>query len=96
MFMFRMIIYLYERKHAQGREPLVDTLSYFFLLPNYVFPHFPVVDYRTFQRGYFARGIHEIQRAGLAMMSRGTLHLLALSRDRPLAADLRPTRCTAR
>ncbi len=76
MFMFRMMIYLYEQKHARGREPLVDTLSYFFLLPNYVFPHFPVVDYRTFQRGYFARGIHEIQRAGLAMMSRGTLHLL--------------------
>jgi alginate O-acetyltransferase complex protein AlgI len=76
MFMFRMVIYLYERKHARGREPLVDTLSYFFLLPNYVIPHFPVVDYRTMQRGYFARGIHEIQRAGLAMMSRGTVHLL--------------------
>jgi alginate O-acetyltransferase complex protein AlgI len=76
MFMFRMVIYLYERKHTRGPEPIVDTLSYFFLLPNYVFPHFPVVDYRTFQRGYFARGIHEIQRAGLAMMSRGTLHLL--------------------
>ena len=96
MFMFRMMIYLYERKHARGREPLVDTLSYFFLLPNYVFLHFPVVDYRTLQRGYFARGIHEIQRAGLAMMSRGTLHLLALSRDRPHAADLRRARCTAR
>jgi alginate O-acetyltransferase complex protein AlgI len=77
MFMFRMIIYLYELKHARGREPTVDTLGYFFLLPNYVFPHFPVVDYRTFQRGYFARGIHEIQRAGLAMISRGTCHLLA-------------------
>jgi alginate O-acetyltransferase complex protein AlgI len=76
MFMFRMMIYLYERKHARGREPLVDTLSYFFLLPNYVFPHFPVIDYRAFQRGYFARGIHEIQRAGLVMMWRGTLHLL--------------------
>ncbi len=71
-----MMVYLYERKHAQGREPLVDTLGYFFLLPNYVFPHFPVVDYRTFQRGYFAHGIHEIQREGLAMMSRGTTHLL--------------------
>ncbi|HZW29810.1 MAG TPA: hypothetical protein VFF52_03830 [Isosphaeraceae bacterium] len=76
MFMFRMMIYLYEQKHARGREPLVDTLSYFFLLPNYVFPHFPVIDYRAFQRGYFARGIHEIQRAGLVMMSRGTVHLL--------------------
>jgi alginate O-acetyltransferase complex protein AlgI len=76
MFMFRMILYLYERKHVHGREPLVDTLSYFFILPNYVFPHFPVVDYRAFQRGYFARGIDEIQQAGLKMISRGTLHLL--------------------
>jgi alginate O-acetyltransferase complex protein AlgI len=75
MFMFRMIIYLYEQKHAQGRESLVDTLSYFFVLPNFVFPHFPVIDYRAFQRGYFARGIHEIQRTGVAMMSRGTMHL---------------------
>jgi D-alanyl-lipoteichoic acid acyltransferase DltB (MBOAT superfamily) len=77
MFMFRMIVYLYERKHARDREPILDTMSYFLLLPNYVFPHFPVVDYRAFRRGYFARGIHEIQRAGLAMMTRGTLHLLA-------------------
>jgi alginate O-acetyltransferase complex protein AlgI len=77
MFMFRMVIYLYEQKHAKAPEPIVDTLSYFFVLPNYAFPHFPVVDYRTFQRGYFARGIHEIQRAGLAMMGRGALHLLA-------------------
>ena len=75
MFMFRMIIYLYEQKHARSRESTVNTLSYFFLLPNHVFPHFPVVDYRTFQRGYFARGIHEIQRTGLSMISRGALHL---------------------
>lgn len=76
LFMFRMVIYLYELKHARGREPIVDAASYFLLLPNFVFPHFPVVDYRTFQRGYFARGIHEIQRTGLAMMSRGAVHLL--------------------
>ena len=62
MFMFRMIIYLYELKHAKKPEPLIDTLGYFFLLPNYCFLHFPVVDYRTMQRGYFARDIHAIQR----------------------------------
>ena len=56
MFMFRMVIYLYELKHARAPEPLVDTLAYFFLLPNYCFLHFPVVDYRTLQRGYFAAG----------------------------------------
>jgi alginate O-acetyltransferase complex protein AlgI len=76
MFMFRMVLYLYELKHAKKPEPLVDTLSYFFLLPNYCFMHFPVVDYRTMQRGYFASDIHAVQRRGLQMMFRGTIHLL--------------------
>jgi D-alanyl-lipoteichoic acid acyltransferase DltB (MBOAT superfamily) len=76
MFMFRMVIYLYELKHAREPEPLIDTLGYFFMLPNYCFMHFPVVDYRTMQRGYFADDIHAIQRRGLAMMFRGTVHLL--------------------
>ncbi len=76
MFMFRMVLYLYELKHAKKPEPLLDTLSYFFLLPNYCFMHFPVVDYRTMQRGYFAADIHAVQRRGLQMMFRGTIHLL--------------------
>jgi hypothetical protein len=76
MFMFRMIIYFYELKHVKARETLVDTLSYFFLLPNYCFLHFPVVDYRTMQRGYFAADVHALQRRGLQMMFRGTVHLL--------------------
>jgi D-alanyl-lipoteichoic acid acyltransferase DltB (MBOAT superfamily) len=76
MFMFRILIYLYELKHAKAPEPWVDTLSYFFLLPNYCFLHFPVVDYRTLHRGYFAKEIHTTQRAGLAMMFQGTIHLL--------------------
>lgn len=76
LFMFRMILYLYELKHAKRPEPLVDTLGYFFLLPNTCFLHFPVVDYRTLQRGYFARDVHTTQRAGLRMMFRGTTHLL--------------------
>ena len=77
MFMFRLIVFLYELKHAKKPESLVDAVGYFFLLPNYCFLHFPVVDYRTYQRGYFAGEIHAIQRAGLRMMFRGTLHLLA-------------------
>lgn len=76
MFMFRMIIFLYELKHAQKPERPIDAINYFFLLPNYCFLHFPVVDYRTLQRGYFAADIHETQRAGLAMMLRGGIHLL--------------------
>ncbi len=76
MFMFRLIIYIYELKHIKKPEKLVDTLSYFFLLPNYCFPLFPVVDYRTMQRGYFADDVHAMQRRGLQMMFRGTVHLL--------------------
>ena len=76
MFMFRMMIYLYELKHSKKPETLVDSLSYFFLLPNYCFMHFPVVDYRTMQRGYFADDVHAIQRRGLDMMFRGAIHLL--------------------
>ncbi len=77
MLMFRMILFLYELKHARAPESPVDALSYFFLLPNYCFPHFPVVDYRTMQRGYFADDIHLTQRRGLAMIFRGTVHVLA-------------------
>ena len=87
MFMFRMMIYLYELKHAKKPETLVDTLSYFFLLPNYCFMHFPVVDYRTMQRGYFADDVHAMQRRGLQMMFRGTVHLLLLSPGLPRAVD---------
>ena len=77
MFMFRLIIYVYEIKHRKCGESLLDTLLYFFLLPNYCFMHFPVVDYRTMQRGYFSDDVHAIQRRGLQMMFRGTVHLLS-------------------
>jgi hypothetical protein len=76
LFMFRMIVYLYELKHADHPGNLSDTLGYFFLLPNLCFPLFPVVDYKTFLRGYFADDIHAIQRRGLRMMFWGTVHLL--------------------
>jgi alginate O-acetyltransferase complex protein AlgI len=75
-FMFRMIIYMYELKHAKRGETLLDTLGYFFLLPNYCFMHFPVVDYRTLERGFLADDVHALQRRGLEMMLRGTIHLL--------------------
>ncbi len=71
-----MIIYMYELKHTREPQRLVDALSYFFLPPNLCFLHFPVIDYRTFQRGYFASNVHEIQRSGLRMILRGTGHLL--------------------
>lgn len=76
MVMFRMILYLYELKHARTPEPVLETLGYFFLLPNYAFLHFPVVDYRTYRRSYLSTDVHLTQRSGMQMMVRGTIQLL--------------------
>src|SRR5271169_5682196 len=76
MFMFRMIIYLYDIKHQPGSASLKDYLSYFFLLPNYYFMLFPVVDFQTFRRGYFQRDIHPVAQKGVWWIFRGTTHLL--------------------
>jgi D-alanyl-lipoteichoic acid acyltransferase DltB (MBOAT superfamily) len=77
LFMFRLIVFLYEIKHATERPKLLDAVGYFFLLPNFCFMLFPVVDYRTFVRGHYQEDIDDTQQAGLRMMTRGMLHLLA-------------------
>jgi D-alanyl-lipoteichoic acid acyltransferase DltB (MBOAT superfamily) len=77
MLMFRMILYLYEIKHVKKPESVLDTLSYFFLLPTYAFLLFPVVDYRTFLRSHFSTEIHQTQSTGLRMIFNGVLQLLA-------------------
>jgi len=76
MFMFRMIIYLYDVKHEAGPVRLKDYLSYFFLLPNYYFLLFPVVDFQTLRRSYFQRDIHPVAQKGVWWIFRGTTHLL--------------------
>ena len=76
LFMFRMILFLYELKHATKPESPLDAVAYFALLPNAAFLHFPVVDYRTLQRGYFGDDVHALQRRGLAMMTNGLAQLL--------------------
>jgi hypothetical protein len=76
IFMFRMIIYLYDVKHLPGPVRLRDYLSYFFLLPNYYFLLFPVIDFQTFRKSYFQRDIHPVAQKGVWWIFRGTTHLL--------------------
>jgi len=77
MFMFRMIIYLYDLKHKKvppgGRA---RALAYFFLLPNVAFPLFPVVDYSTFCRTYYDDDQYRIYQRGLQWIFWGVIHLL--------------------
>jgi alginate O-acetyltransferase complex protein AlgI len=76
IFMFRMIVYLYDVKHSPGPARLSDFLSYFFLLPNYYFLLFPVIDFKTFRKSYFQRDIHIVAQQGVWWIIRGTVQLL--------------------
>ena len=76
MFMFRLIIYLYDLKNGKATPTLTTTLSYFFLLPNIVFPFFPVVDYSTFRRTYYNDDQNQIYQRGIQWLLRGVIHLI--------------------
>jgi D-alanyl-lipoteichoic acid acyltransferase DltB (MBOAT superfamily) len=76
MFMFRMIVYMYDLKHGKARPTLTSTLSYFFLYPNVVFPFFPIIDYGTFRRTYYDDEQHAIYQRGLQWMLRGVVQLI--------------------
>ena len=75
MFMFRMIIYMYDLRHEKDHN-LWRTLSYFFLLPNVVFPFFPIVDYAAFRRTYFNKEQFRIYQTGVEWIFRGVVHLI--------------------
>ncbi len=44
MFMFRLIVYLYDLKNRAAAFGLWRSMAYFFMIPNLVFTVFPVVD----------------------------------------------------
>ena len=76
MFMFRLIVYLYDLRHEKGPASPVRALSYFFMLPNVCFPLFPVVDYKTFRRNYYDADAYGIYQVGVDWILRGVIHLL--------------------
>ena len=76
MFVFRMIIYLYDRSHETEPPRLSQTLGYFFLLPNVCFPLFPVVDFKKFCRHYYDEERHKIYQVGIEWIWRGLLQLV--------------------
>ncbi len=76
IFMFRLIVYLYDMKHDNPQVSVWHKLSYFFLLPNVCFPLFPVVDYKTFCRTYYDRDAFHIYQKGVQWIFRGVVHLI--------------------
>ena len=76
IFMFRFLVYLYDAAYAKERPALKDFLTYFFVLPNYYFVLFPVIDYQTQRQTYYRRNINDIAQQGVAWIARGTTHLV--------------------
>ncbi len=76
LFMFRLIVYVYDMQSAKERPPLVRSLAYFFMLPNAFFPLFPVVDWKKFSAGYASDAPLQLYQHGLHSMARGLLHIV--------------------
>src|SRR6266480_4555331 len=76
MFMFRVMIYLYDLKHRTAPFSPARAISYFFMLPNVCFPLFPVVDYKTFCSTYYNEDWPRVYQTGLNWMLRGVVQLL--------------------
>jgi len=76
ILMFRLIVYAYDVRNAKDKVPAKWSLAYFFLLPNVVFPLFPVIDFATFRRAYYDREALGIYQRGIDWMARGVVHLL--------------------
>ena len=73
--MLRLIVYLRQEVRS-APSGLKEFLAYFYLLPNYYFLLFPVVDFTTMRRSRYRRDIHEIAQQGIQWMVRGTVQLL--------------------
>jgi hypothetical protein len=76
LFMFRLILYMYDLRHMKERPSAALGISYFFLLPNLAFPLFPTVDFATYRRSHFDRDALAIYEEGVAWIFRGVTHLL--------------------
>jgi hypothetical protein len=77
MFMFRMIVYLYELKCEKGRPPLGMTVAYFFPFQNVCFLFFPILDFKTFRGTYRADATWRDAQTGIGFLVAGLSHLLA-------------------
>jgi hypothetical protein len=76
MFMFRIIVYIYDLQHEKVAASPARSFAYFFPLPNVCFPMFPVLDYKGFRRGYYDIERHRIYQIGVDWMTRGVVHLI--------------------
>ncbi len=77
MFMFRLIVYLYDLRNRAAPTGFWRSVCYFFMLPTVCFPLFPVVDYKTMWRTWVTgREALRVHQTGADWILRGLVQLL--------------------
>jgi len=76
MFMFRVILYLFELKYNSTRTTIWQSFSYFFIFPNICFLFFPIIDYKTFLKTYYNIPDRDLWQKGVRWMLRGVIHII--------------------
>ena len=76
MFMFRMVVYLYDLANKAAPTGFWRAFGYFFMLPNVAVPLFPVVDYKKFCASHYNEPWPGIYQRGIVFLVRGLVHLL--------------------
>lgn len=77
MFVFRLVLFMYEK--ATGFDPgsrLRET-AYFFMLPNMALTLFPAIDLRNFSRNVPGGSEWAVYKRGVQWIALGLLHLMA-------------------
>ena len=76
MFIFRLIVYLYDLSTLKERPPLWRSAAYFFMLPNACVTLFPVIDFKTMFGSYYDDEPAKIYRRGVQRIAKGVVQLL--------------------
>ena len=76
IFMFRLIVYVYDLEHDKTPTTLAQSIGYFFMLPNACFPLFPVIDFKTWRRSHYSNDAYLTYQRGVDWIVRGIIHLV--------------------
>lgn len=77
MFMFRLIVYLYDLRNRAAPIGFWRVVCYFLMLPTVCFPLFPVVDYKTMWRNWVVgKEAVRVHQTGADWILRGLVQLL--------------------
>jgi hypothetical protein len=76
LFMFRVMVFLYETSTLRHRPRASEAFGYFFLAPNISATLFPVVGFKTFVRSHYDGDAVTIYQRGARWIVRGVVQLV--------------------